>query len=68
MDLGKRIFKAKKSISIDDVNFRIVEGEDVELLRTHIRKDKLYIVLKNGADNEVEILNDNFRLLFNEVN
>jgi len=64
LDLKGTKFKAKKTIGIDDKNMRIVESEDVELLRTHIRQNKLYVVLKNCADNEVEILYDIFNILF----
>ena len=66
MDLNRNKFIAKKSISIDDKEFIIVEGEDITLLRTHIKNDKLYVVLKNVADNEVEILYDIFCVLFEE--
>ena len=66
MDLSKSKFIAKKSISIDDKEYRIVENEDVTLLKTHIKNNKLYIVLKNGADNEVEMLYDIFCVLFKE--
>ena len=64
MDLALKTFRSKKSISIDDKNYRIVEGECVDVVRVHIRCDKLYVVMKNLADNEVEMLYDNFCVLF----
>jgi len=67
INLKNKIFIAKKSISINDKSFRIVEGEDVELLRTHIKNEKLYVILKNLADNEIEMLYNNFCILFDSA-
>ena len=64
LDLKEDWFMAKKAISINAEIYQIVENEDVELIRTHIRNDKLYVVLKNVEDNEVEMLYDIFNILF----